>query len=265
MAVRRSEDMANMSPGMPIWVDLATSDLAGATEFYTQLFGWTAHVSPEPEAMGYTIFNKDGKQAAGMGPLLGEGAPVAWSTQFHVVDADRSAQDVIENDGHVLLQPMDVMKFGRWAVCTDQAGAPFSLWQPYEMKGAEIINEPGGFTWSELTTRDPEGSKTFYGNLFGWLPEDRTTGPVTYTTFKLGGDPAAGMMPMEGEMWPPELPNHWMVYFAVADPDATAEKAVALGGAAPVTPQDIVPGRFAVLNDPQGGHFSIIRMNERPD
>src|SRR5215470_10647123 len=85
--VQGSTDMPNTSPGMPVWVDLATTDLAGATEFYTQLFGWTAHPSPEPEAMGYTIFNKDGKAAAGMGPVMGEGAPVAWTTQIHVVDA----------------------------------------------------------------------------------------------------------------------------------------------------------------------------------
>jgi len=161
----------------------------------------------------------------------------------------------------VVLPPMDVMKFGRWAICLDQGGAPFSLWQPYEMKGAEIFNEPGSYTWSELTTRDPEGSKIFYNKIFGWVPSDRADGPVTYTMFMLDGVAAAGMMPMAGEMWPPDLPNHWMVYFAVADPDQTAAKAIELGGAAPVAPQDITPGRFAVLNDPQGGHFSIIRMS----
>ncbi|WP_157631337.1 VOC family protein [Catelliglobosispora koreensis] len=64
-------------------------------------------------------------------------------------------------------------------------------------------------------------------------------------------------------MWPAGFPNHWMVYFAVDDPDAKAKLAEDLGGAASVPPQDIAAGRFAVVNDPQGAYFSIIKM--RPD
>ncbi|MGC5022631.1 VOC family protein [Micromonospora sp. DT47] len=253
--------MANTSPGMLVWVDLSTSDLAGATDFYTQLFGWTAHVAPEPEAMGYTIFNKDGKPAAGAGPLMAEGNPVAWLTHLNVTDADEAAEKITKAGGQVIVPPMDVMTQGRFAVVVDQGGAPFGLWQPRDMTGAEIFNQPGSYTWSELTTRDPKGSKEFYNAVFGWVPDDRASEQFTYTTFKLGGDPAAGLMPMEGDLWPPDLPNHWMVYFAVADTDETAAKAVELGGAAPVPPQEIPPGRFAVLTDPQGGHFSIIKMN----
>jgi uncharacterized protein len=63
-----------------------------------------------------------------------------------------------------------------------------------------------------------------------------------------------------GDMWPAELPNHWMVYFAVTDTDAVAARCTELGGQVPVPPTDIPVGRFAVLNDPQGGHFSIIRL-----
>jgi predicted enzyme related to lactoylglutathione lyase len=62
-------------------------------------------------------------------------------------------------------------------------------------------------------------------------------------------------------MWPEWLPAHWMVYFAVDDVDAVAARAAELGGAVSVPPTDIVPGRFAVLGDPQGAVFSVIRMD----
>jgi len=40
------------------------------------------------------------------------------------------------------------------------------------------------------------------------------------------------------------------------------EKAKALGGAVYAGPIDIEPGRFAVLADPQGAVFNVIKMNE---
>jgi predicted enzyme related to lactoylglutathione lyase len=110
-------------------------------------------------------------------------------------------------------------------------------------------------------TRDPDGSKAFYGAVFGWEPEDLPIGPGTYTTWKLGGKLIGGMMPMITDSWPGDLPPHWMVYFAVADADATAERAADLGGAVPVPPSDLPQGRFAVLNDPQGALFSVIKLN----
>ena len=69
-------------------------------------------------------------------------------------------------------------------------------------------------------------------------------------------------MPMIGDMWPADLPNHWMVYFAETDTDAASARCNELGGVTAVPPTDIPPGRFAVLNDPQGGRFSVIKLPE---
>ena len=78
---------------------------------------------------------------------------------------------------------------------------------------------------------------------------------MDYYEFRVDGRGVGGLMPMIGDMWPDDLPNHWMVYFAVDDTDAIAARCVELGGQAPVPPTDIPPGRFAVLTDPQGGHL----------
>jgi predicted enzyme related to lactoylglutathione lyase len=145
------------------------------------------------------------------------------------------------------------------AVAADSTGAVFSIWEPRTHIGAAIVNEPGSFCWNELTTRRPVESIAFYDAVFGW--EAHTSpGPMPYTEFRLGGRVIAGMMVMEGDMWPPDLPNHWMVYFAVADTDAAVAKATELGGNVSVQPTDIPPGRFAVINDPQGATFSILAL-----
>ncbi|WP_020519957.1 VOC family protein [Catelliglobosispora koreensis] len=161
----------------------------GARDFYTNLFGWPAHVSPEPEAMGYTLFHKDGKAAAAAGPLMNQAMPVAWMTQVSVTDVDEAAAKIAKAGGQVIVAPMDVFTQGRFAVVTDQTGAPFGLWQPRDMSGADIFNVDGAYTWSELTTRDPLGAKEFYREVFGWEAHDRENGPVTYTTFKVDGAP----------------------------------------------------------------------------
>lgn len=251
--------MTATAPGIPNWVDLGTSDLVSATRFYTQLFGWTAHVSPEPEAGGYTIFTKDGKPVAGAGPLFAADQPTVWSTYIATDDADAVATRVEAAGGKVLMTPFDVLDQGRMGVFMDPNGAAFSVWQPMAMAGAELFDAPGAVTWNELTTRGPERAKEFYGAVFGWTAEDKPMGPVTYTVWKLDGRLLGGMMPMVGDDWPADLPPHWMVYFAVDDCEAAAERATELGGAVSVPPTDLPMGRFAVLNDPQGAFFSILK------
>ncbi len=57
------------------------------------------------------------------------------------------------------------------------------------------------------------------------------------------------------------MPPHWLVYFAVADCDASVERARTLGANVKVPPSDIPGvGRFAVLEDPQAAAFAIIRL-----
>ena len=54
---------------------------------------------------------------------------------------------------------MDVLDVGRMAVFTDPQGAVFSVWQAGTHPGAELVNEPGTWSWSELLTTDVEAAK----------------------------------------------------------------------------------------------------------
>ena len=81
-----------------------------------------------------------------------------------------------------------------------------------------------------------------------------------YTEWQLGGRPhrrddaearlGAGRGPA----------SMWMVYFAVDDADAAVARVTELGGAVMMGPMDIEPGRFAVVSDPSGAVFSVMKM-----
>ncbi|UQU64701.1 VOC family protein [Couchioplanes caeruleus] len=250
--------MSHPTPGVPNWVDLGTADLPDATRFYTQLFGWEADVSGE-EYGGYTTFRLHGRAAAGAGPLYGEGQPTAWSTYVATDDADEIAARVEAAGGKVLVAPFDVMFQGRMAAFLDPAGAPFSVWQAGTMKGADVFDVPGALTWNELTTRDVEGSAAFYGSVFGWVARESSMGGLPYIVWEHQGATIAGMQAMDGDDWPDDLSPHWMIYFAVRDCDESVALAQSLGGRVAHPPTDLPIGRYAVLDDPQGGTFSILQ------
>jgi uncharacterized protein len=55
----------------------------------------------------------------------------------------------------------------------------------------------------------------------------------------------------------PQVPPHWNVNFRVADADAIAAHATALGGSVVMGPMDTPGFRSAVISDPQGAVFSV--------
>jgi uncharacterized protein len=255
-------ETAVYAPGTPAWVDLSTSDAAAGKTFYSKLFGW----QPEdlgPDAGDYVIFRLDGKQVAALGPVQNPGQPSAWSVYIATDDAAATAKKVRDAGGTVALEPMQVMDQGSMAVFQDPIGAFISVWQPAKMKGFDLTNQPNSFTWAELNARGIEKTKPFYHKVFGW--GDKTSpmgeGQPPYTEWQLGGASIGGGMEWSQEM-PAGVPPHWLVYFAVTDPDATAKKAAELGGKVNVAPQDFPGGRFAVISDPQGAAFGILRMSQ---
>jgi uncharacterized protein len=254
-------EVTKYEPGSPSWVDLASPDPADASRFYAGLFGWSIVEGP-PEAGGYRMCEIDGKAVAGISMQMNPDMPPWWTTYISVANADETAAAITDDGGSVVMEPFDVLDVGRMAVAADPTGAMFSIWQPRLHIGAGIRNDANTLCWNELTTRDPQRSIEFYGAVFGWtaniLP---MAGAANYTEFRLGDHAIAGMMPMEGDSWPADLPNHWMVYFAVEDCEAAVARVEELGGKVMVAPTDVPPGRFAVVNDPQGAVFSVIAFH----
>ncbi|MCM4079315.1 VOC family protein [Paractinoplanes hotanensis] len=245
--------MTPSTPGAPSWVDLGTADLPDAERFYTSLFGWSAEVSGD-----YVTFTLNGLPVAGAGPLYGAGQPTAWSTYIGTNDADGVTARVAGNGGKVLVPPFDVQEQGRMAAFLDPGGAPFSVWEPGTMRGAELFDVPGALTWNELNTRDLDGSMAFYQSVFGWQFRNSSMSGVPYVVAKVHETPVCGIQPMLHDLWPDDVSPHWMVYFSVHDVDVAAEHTLALGGAVVQPPTTLPIGRYAVLSDAQGGLFSVL-------
>ncbi len=259
--------------GLFSWTDISLPDPAGGSKFYADLFGWAAEDQHDPDGNYiYTMFSKDGKAAAGMGPQMpgaGEqGHPPMWMSYVSVDSVDDTVSKWIGAGGSVLMPAMDVMTAGRMAVVADPEGAVLSLWQAGETAGGEVFNEHGAMTWNELMTRDSAAARDFYGTALGWEFEEfpaATDGEywIARLDAKESGHPYrddkfnGGIMTMSSE-FPAELPAHWMVYFHVADTDDLVAKLEGLGGSVSVPPFDTVAGRIAVVADPQGGTFSVI-------
>jgi predicted enzyme related to lactoylglutathione lyase len=251
------------APGTPCWVDLATPDIEAAERFYGELFGWEIpELSNSAEMGGYRRAKLGGRDVAGVMPLMQEGQPPAWSTYVSVDEAEVIGRAIQENGGTMVAAPMQVDTYGRLALFTDPEGAFFGIWEPADFPGAELVNESGAFSWNELNTANAEAAKRFYGSVFGWEFEDRETENADgYTICMVDGNRVAGMLQMSGRV-PSEVPPHWNTYFTVEDVEAAIEKGKAGGGESVMGPMDVEVGRIAVLRDPWGAVFSVIRLNE---
>lgn len=112
------------------WNELHTNNPAGATRFYSDVFGWEPEVQSVP-GFEYTTFKRDGGDGfAGMMQLQA-GEPVSyWLTYIAVDDCDATAAKVKALGGTVIVEPQDIPDVGRFAVALDTEGAVFGLLQP---------------------------------------------------------------------------------------------------------------------------------------
>jgi predicted enzyme related to lactoylglutathione lyase len=255
-------EITQHAPGMFCWFELGTSDTDAAKKFYGQLFGWTANDMPAGPDMIYTMLQIDGKEIGAMYSLSeahkSQGVPPNWLTYVSVASADESAAKSKELGGTVVMEPFDVLDAGRMALLQDPTGATFAIWQANQSIGARLKDELNSFCWSELATRDTTRATEFYTSLFGWDTKV-SEGPMAYTEFINNGTPIGGMLSISAD-WG-DVPANWMGYISVDDCDSTADKAKTLGAEIKSPPMDIPhAGRFAVIQDPQGAVFAIIKL-----
>ena len=188
------------APGTFCWVDLATTDPAGAKSFYGELFGWEAEDVVGGEGGTYTMLRLDGDEVAALYEMEAgrreRGVPPHWSSYASVEDVGATVSRARELGGTVYGEPRDALDMGRMAVVGDPTGALLGVWQPGTFFGARRVNDPGCLTWNDLRTPQPETSATFYAGLFGWemvrMEED---GRLAYAVIRNAGSSNGGIMP----------------------------------------------------------------------
>ena len=87
-------------------------------------------------------------------------------------------------------------------------------------------------------------------------------GQPPYTEFLLGEESIAGAWEMN-PMVPAEVPSYWQIYFTVEDVDSAFRKAIDLGATEFLSPQDFPGGRFAIVSDPEGASFGLLKATPR--
>ncbi|MEU4570454.1 VOC family protein [Micromonospora sp. NPDC023956] len=223
---------APTTPAVPDRVELVTTDVAAVRPFYADLLGWT-----------YTDTTAllDGVPVA---DLRAGVAPARWWTVFAAEDA--GAVRATAAGAGARLRGDDVH---------DPLGGCFRV----RSGVTAVAPGPGRPCWYEYMTLAPGDADRFHTDALGLratpppgVPDD------SYVLLTADGRPVAGRLALPAPL-ADVLPTGWMVYFAVTDPDAVAERAPRLGGRLLVPPRDVPTGRVAALADPSGAVFTVLR------
>ena len=170
-------------------------------------------------------------------------SPARWRAgvdhQVCVDDAAATAAAVIRAGGSVLAGPLDMSPASILTVVADPAGALLCAAQPVGRPGAQLVNEPGTWTMSALSTPEPSAVADFYRDVFGW--ERAQFGPMTLWRLPgyLGGEPS---QPVPRDVIAVAQASdgapRWNVDFRIADADAAARTARDAGGAVVAEPTE---------------------------
>ena len=133
-----------------------------------------------------------------------------------------------------------------------------------------MANQQGSFIWYELMTPDSDGAKGFYDAVVGWDIEPQAAGEMDYRMIgRSDGKHAGGVMRLSDQMREGGARPGWLTYIAVDDVDA-AVSAIEGDGGRTLMPAHDLPGvgRFALVADPQGAPFYVMRPEpprDQPD
>ncbi|MCP3730528.1 VOC family protein [Sphingomonas sp. MG17] len=124
-----------------------------------------------------------------------------------------------------------------------------------------MTNPHGSWIWYELMTPDAQASRAFYEGVVGWKIDAESAMPgMEYRMIHAADGQAGGVMTLDADMLAGGARPCWLGYVGVDDVDTTVEQLKAAGGSVHLPPQDIPDvGRFAMVADPQGVPFYVMR------
>lgn len=123
-------------------------------------------------------------------------------------------------------------------------------------------NKHGDFIWYELMTPDAAASEAFYGPLLGWT----FGGGSDYREIAASEGGVGGMLPLTAEMAAHGARPMWTGYILVDDVDAMVGSVEHGGGKTYMAARTMEGvGRFAMLADPQGAPFYVMKPTPPAD
>lgn len=120
-----------------------------------------------------------------------------------------------------------------------------------------MTEQTGKIGWIDITVENATGLRDFYSDVVGLSPEAVSMGEYDdfNMTMPASGEPVCGICHARGSN--KDLPGGWLVYFMVADVEASAAACVAKGGKLLVEPRGLAGGRFCVIEDPSGATAAL--------
>ena len=118
--------------------------------------------------------------------------------------------------------------------------------------------KPGSIVHVELHSPDPQKTKQFYADIFGWKFKDMPE--MNYILFEAPSEPHGGVVtPME------DLGPMVLNYILTEEIEETARKIERAGGAI-LVPKSEIPnmGWFAIFRDPAGIAQALFQGREQP-
>lgn len=113
-----------------VHVELATTDLDKAKNFYGKLFDWKLEDVPMGDFGTYTLINVGSGTGGGMMKHPMPGAPSAWLAYVSVDDVKASTQKAKSMGATVLKDVTEVPNTGWFSIIVDPTGAALALWKP---------------------------------------------------------------------------------------------------------------------------------------
>jgi len=112
-----------------VHVELNTSDVGKAKNFYTKLFDWKLEDIPMPGG-AYTLINVGKGTGGGLMSRPVPGAPSSWLAYVQVDDINAATKKAKSLGATIMKDVTKVMDAGWLSIIVDPTGACFGLWKP---------------------------------------------------------------------------------------------------------------------------------------
>jgi predicted enzyme related to lactoylglutathione lyase len=113
-----------------VHVELNTTDVAKAKNFYGKLFDWTMEDMPMEGGGAYTLISVGEGTGGGLMKNPMPNGPSMWLAYVQVADLEAATKKVKALGGTVMKDVTEVMGMGWLAIIVDPTGAMLGLWKP---------------------------------------------------------------------------------------------------------------------------------------
>jgi predicted enzyme related to lactoylglutathione lyase len=112
-----------------VHVELQTTDLKKARDFYSKLFDWKLEDAQVPGFGTYTMIGVGEGTGGGMMASPQPGIPSFWLSYVDVSDVASATKKAKDLGAKVLVENQPVADMGKFSIITDPTGATLGLWQ----------------------------------------------------------------------------------------------------------------------------------------